>query len=119
MPVTRLPDAVPERLAERDGVRRYATTEWNVTWNYDWKKVEQGFVITNVTVNLAIVYRLPRRVATPGKRDAIATPAQVERLATLLRQAGADVTLEWHEGGHELNAPLARSAKAWFAARFG
>ncbi len=54
-----------------------------------------------------------------GARDAIAPPPQVEKLAAILRQSGADVTLEWHEGGHELNAPLARSAKAWFAARFG
>ena len=54
-----------------------------------------------------------------GKRDQIAAEAQVERLAAILRQSGADVTLEWHEGGHELNAPLARSAKAWFNVRFG
>ena len=53
-----------------------------------------------------------------GTRDAIAPPIQVEKLATLLRSAGAEVTLEWHDGGHELNAPLARAAKAWFAARF-
>jgi predicted esterase len=54
-----------------------------------------------------------------GKRDAIAPPAQVDKLVALLRSAGADVTLEWHEGGHELNAPLAKAAKGWFAARFG
>ncbi len=53
-----------------------------------------------------------------GTRDAVAPPLQVERLVALLRNAGADVTLEWHEGGHELNAPLARAAKDWFAARF-
>ena len=54
-----------------------------------------------------------------GKRDAVAPPAQAERLITMLRDSGADVTVEWHEGGHELNAPLAKAAKAWFAARFG
>ncbi|MBI3789418.1 MAG: VOC family protein [Gemmatimonadetes bacterium] len=53
-----------------------------------------------------------------GRRDAVAPPAQVERLVALLRQAGADVTVEWHEGGHELNAALARAAKGWFGKRF-
>lgn len=53
-----------------------------------------------------------------GRRDAIAPPAQVERLAALLRQAGADVVVEWHEGGHELNGGLAKAAAGWFAARF-
>ena len=53
-----------------------------------------------------------------GRRDAVAPPEQVERLGAMLRQTGADVTMEWHDGGHELNAPLAEAAKAWFAARF-
>jgi hypothetical protein len=35
-----------------------------------------------------------------GRADAIAPAAQAERLAELLRQAGASVTLHWEPGGH-------------------
>ncbi len=34
-----------------------------------------------------------------GRADSISPPAQVERLAEILRQAGADVTIHWEPGG--------------------
>jgi glyoxalase family protein len=37
-----------------------------------------------------------------GRSDPIAPAAQAERLAALLRRAGAEVTLHWTEGGHTI-----------------
>lgn len=37
-----------------------------------------------------------------GRADPIVTPAQSEALATLLRRAGATVSVEWIDGGHRL-----------------
>ena len=39
---------------------------------------------------------------TAGRRDPICPPNLTNRLEAYLRLAGADVTLDWHEGGHEL-----------------
>jgi phospholipase/carboxylesterase len=56
-----------------------------------------------------------------GRSDPIVTPDQSEALADLLRRAGADVSLEWIAGGHNLTPAdleigarflAARSAKA-------
>jgi len=38
-----------------------------------------------------------------GRRDPIAPPAEVERLAELFRRSGAAVSLHWEPGGHELS----------------
>jgi phospholipase/carboxylesterase len=43
-----------------------------------------------------------RILITAGRRDPICPPNLTSRLEAHLRSAGADVTLHWHEGGHEL-----------------
>jgi phospholipase/carboxylesterase len=63
-----------------------------------------------------------RVLVTAGRRDPICPPNLTARLEAYLRAAKADVTVEWHEGGHELRpneieaarrflAPLAAGAK--------
>lgn len=39
---------------------------------------------------------------TAGRRDPIAPAAETQRLADYFTRQGAEVTLHWHEGGHEL-----------------
>lgn len=48
-----------------------------------------------------------------GRRDPIVPAANVERLATLLRDSGADVTLDWRNAGHGLTGEDVESAKLW------
>ncbi|CAM3979026.1 alpha/beta hydrolase [Alicyclobacillus pomorum] len=48
-----------------------------------------------------------------GRHDAIVPPHHSERLAELLKQAGADVTLNWQNTGHGLTNPELAMAKAW------
>ncbi len=43
-----------------------------------------------------------RVLITAGRRDPICPPALTARLEAHLRALGADVTVEWHEGGHEI-----------------
>lgn len=43
-----------------------------------------------------------RILITAGRRDPICPPELTARLDSYLRADGADVTLEWHEGGHEM-----------------
>lgn len=43
-----------------------------------------------------------RVIITAGRRDPIAPVHSAELLATYLKQQGAEVTLFWHEGGHEI-----------------
>lgn len=50
-----------------------------------------------------------------GQRDPIIAPPNVERLAALLRQSGADVTLEWRIAGHGLTTQDVDHARAWLA----
>jgi len=50
-----------------------------------------------------------------GRTDPIAPAAQAERLATLLRDAGADVTLHWEPGGHTLTRAELAAAHEWIA----
>ena len=62
--------------------------------------------------------RLPNLTGTrvflgAGRQDPIATPAETERLADLLRQAGADVTVHWQAGGHGLSREEAQAAAEW------
>ena len=51
-----------------------------------------------------------------GHQDPIAPPAETERLAALLRRAGADVTLHWQPGGHGLSRDEVQAAAAWLGA---
>lgn len=50
-----------------------------------------------------------------GRRDPIVPAANVERLASLLRDSGADVTLDWRNAGHNLTAEDVECAKRWLA----
>jgi len=43
-----------------------------------------------------------RILVTAGRRDPICPPGLTSRLDAYLRDADAAVTLDWHEGGHEL-----------------
>jgi phospholipase/carboxylesterase len=43
-----------------------------------------------------------RVLITAGRRDPICPPPLTVRLDAALQRAGGDVTLEWHEGGHEI-----------------
>ncbi len=52
-----------------------------------------------------------------GRRDPIARPEQAERLAELLRQAGADVTVHWSPGGHAVGQDEVQAARHWLARR--
>ncbi|MEQ1943404.1 alpha/beta hydrolase [Mesorhizobium sp. VNQ89] len=43
-----------------------------------------------------------RVLVTAGRRDPICPPQLTTRLVALLQERGADVSVEWHEGGHEV-----------------
>ena len=57
-----------------------------------------------------------RVLITAGGRDPICPPALTERLAGDLRAAQADVTVEWHTGGHELRPNEIEAARVFLAA---
>lgn len=46
-----------------------------------------------------------RVLITAGRRDPICPPPLTDALATYLREQGAETTLLWHEGGHEIRQP--------------
>jgi len=48
-----------------------------------------------------------------GRSDEIVPPEQTEALATILEGAGARVSIEWHDGGHELGQDDLKAAKEW------
>jgi predicted esterase len=54
-----------------------------------------------------------RALVAAGKADPIVKPEQSERLAEILRAAGADVTLHWSPGGHTLDRADLTAAAAW------
>lgn len=61
---------------------------------------------------------LPSLPSTPvllsnGRRDPLVSEDETERLATLLRSAGANVTLTWQPVGHELTPADIALAKGW------
>jgi predicted esterase/catechol 2,3-dioxygenase-like lactoylglutathione lyase family enzyme len=51
-----------------------------------------------------------------GRADTMVPQAQVIRLAEILREAGADVTLHWEPGGHEVSPGIIAAAQEWLAA---
>jgi predicted esterase len=53
-----------------------------------------------------------------GNLDQIVPQAETERLAALFRKAGADITLNWQAGGHELTSEEVERAKEWFDSEF-
>ena len=52
-----------------------------------------------------------------GRADPIVPVAQVERLAEMLRQAGADVAVHWEPGGHAIAEREVDAAREWLATR--
>jgi phospholipase/carboxylesterase len=50
-----------------------------------------------------------------GQSDQIVPPESSERLAELLREAGAEVTLDWQPGGHSINRAEIEAARDWLA----
>ncbi|BCG99543.1 alpha/beta hydrolase [Mesorhizobium loti] len=52
---------------------------------------------------------------TAGKRDPICPSNLTTRLEAYLRADGADVTVEWHEGGHEVRPNEIEAARRLFA----
>jgi predicted esterase len=53
-----------------------------------------------------------------GKTDPIVPVENVERLAKMLREAGAEVDLRWSPAGHQLTSPELAVAKEWLAEKF-
>lgn len=51
-----------------------------------------------------------------GDGDPIVSPDHPEELATILESGGADVSIFWHRGGHELGRDDVDRAKAWLSA---
>jgi phospholipase/carboxylesterase len=52
-----------------------------------------------------------------GRSDQMVPPENTERLAQVLREAGADVTLDWQRGGHGIGPDEIQAAQNWFAKR--
>lgn len=50
-----------------------------------------------------------------GRQDPLVTEAETGRLVSLLKAAGADVTLAWQPGGHQLTAGDVEQATRWLA----
>lgn len=56
-----------------------------------------------------------RVLITAGRRDPIAPAVQTEALALWFETQGAEVTLTWHPGGHEVAAAEIEAARAFLA----
>lgn len=56
-----------------------------------------------------------RILVTAGRRDPICPPAQTARLVSWLQERGADATVEWHEGGHEVRNNEIEAARRFLA----
>ncbi|WP_095089285.1 alpha/beta hydrolase [Mesorhizobium sophorae] len=54
-------------------------------------------------------------LVTAGRRDPICPPNLTTRLEAYLRADGADVTVAWHEGGHEVRPNEIEAARHLFA----
>ena len=52
-----------------------------------------------------------------GRSDQMVPPENTERLAQVLREAGANVTLDWQPGGHGIGPDEIQAAQNWFAKR--
>ncbi len=66
--------------------------------------------------------RTPDLSGTPvylgaGRSDQMVPPENTEHLARLLREAGANVTLDWQPGGHGIGPEEIQAARNWFADR--
>ena len=50
-----------------------------------------------------------------GERDPIVPAANTQRLAAIFQSGGAEVSIHWHTGGHELGQDDLDAAKSWIA----
>ncbi|MCF6101045.1 alpha/beta hydrolase [Mesorhizobium muleiense] len=57
-----------------------------------------------------------RILVTAGRRDPICPPNLTSRLEAHLRADGADVTVEWHDGGHEVQSNEIEAARRFLSA---
>ena len=57
-----------------------------------------------------------RVLITAGRRDPICPPNLTARLEAHLRARGADATVEWHEGGHEIRENEIEAARLFLDA---
>ncbi len=57
-----------------------------------------------------------RVLVTAGRRDPICPPEMTTRLVDHLRLRGADATLEWHEGGHDVRESEIAAMREFLAA---
>jgi len=48
-----------------------------------------------------------------GRADPLVPAVQTEKLAELLRQAGAEVSIFWHNGGHSISKDEVKAARNW------
>ncbi|HLR66934.1 MAG TPA: alpha/beta hydrolase [Virgibacillus sp.] len=53
-----------------------------------------------------------------GKQDPICSPEESEELQALLSQAGAETTLHWESGGHQLTIEEVKTAANWYQGIF-
>ena len=53
-----------------------------------------------------------------GKNDPICSPQETEELSSLLKQAGASVTVHWESFGHQLTSSEVNAAAEWFKQAF-
>jgi phospholipase/carboxylesterase len=56
-----------------------------------------------------------RVLITAGRRDPIAPVHSAELLAAYLKEQGADVTVFWHEGGHEIRREELLAVRDWLS----
>jgi phospholipase/carboxylesterase len=56
-----------------------------------------------------------RLLITAGRHDPISPPNLTSRLESYLRAAGADVTVAWHEGGHEIRPDEIEAARRFLS----
>jgi phospholipase/carboxylesterase len=54
-----------------------------------------------------------RVLITAGRRDPICPPGETQALAEFWRRQGADTTLDWHDGGHELRDSEVEALRRW------
>lgn len=54
-----------------------------------------------------------------GEHDPIIPPSNTKRLAQMLQDAGADLTLRWSPVGHQLTREDVDASRAWLQARAG
>jgi phospholipase/carboxylesterase len=53
-----------------------------------------------------------------GQADPIVPPENTKQLVSLLERAGAEVTEQWHRGGHELSQSIVDAARHWLSQLF-